>query len=288
MLGGTPTVTATVSDIHSGVDSNASRILINGSSVSTSFDQATGTFTTSGVSWNEGSNSLELRMEDMLGNAQTPLLWSVTVDTKPPSGIVVINGDAAMTTNVYVTLTLSASDVTSGLASLLISNEELTGYTEEPYVGIRELWPLTAIRGLRTVFVKFKDKAGNVSSPVSDSIALTLLSPATVITSGPAGFTPGPTATFTFMCPEQGCVFSYAFDNEEWSEWSATQTAATSGLTFGNHYFRVKAAKDVNDEPGIQLDEEDPSPAERTWVVGVAPPVFTIPEGPHIKIWRLE
>ncbi len=288
LLGGTPTVTATVSDIHSGVDPDASRILINGSSVSTAFDQATGIFTTSGGSWKEGSNSLELRMEDLLGNAQTPLLWSVTVDTQPPSGTVVINGDAETTTSLYVTLTLSASDVTSGLASLLISNEELTGYAEEPFVGTRGFWPLTAIRGLQKVFVKFKDKAGNLSSPVSDAITLVLLSPETVITSGPAGFTPTQAATFTFMCPEEGCLFSYAFDNEEWSEWSATQTAATSGLAFGNHYFRVKAAKDVNDEAGIQLDEEDPSPAERTWVVGVAPPVFTIPAGPHIKMWRLE
>ena len=59
-------------------------------------------------------------------------------------------------------------------------------------------------------------------------------------------------------------------------------------LLFGNHYFRVKAAKEVNGIDGIQPDEEDPSPAERTWIVGVEPSVFTVPKGPPIKVWRIE
>jgi hypothetical protein len=50
----------------------------------------------------------------------------------------------------------------------------------------------------------------------------------------------------------------------------------------------VKAARDVNGIQGIQSDEEDPSPAERTWIVGVAPSMIAVPKGPPIKIWRLE
>ena len=65
-------------------------------------------------------------------------------------------------------------------------------------------------------------------------------------------------------------------------------TATREGLAFGNHYFRVKAAKEVNGTPGIQPDEEDPSPAERTWIVGVEPSILIVPKGPHIKLWRLE
>jgi len=90
------------------------------------------------------------------------------------------------------------------------------------------------------------------------------------------------------MCPEGGCQFSYAFDDGDWSEWSDTATASLTGLAFGNHYFRVKAAKDLNGLEGIQPDEEDPSPAERTWIVGVEPSMLTIPRGPAIKVWRLE
>jgi hypothetical protein len=199
-----------------------------------------------------------------------------------------VNSDAVMTTSVYVTLNLTASDATSGVAAMLISNDQLSGYVEEPFAGQRPLWKLKPVRGIQTVYVKFVDNAGHVSAPVSDQIELALLSPETVITSGPAGFSPNPSASFGYSCPEGDCVFSYAFDGDEWSDWSSELIARVSGLSFGNHYFRVKAAKDVNGETGIQPDEEDPSPAERTWIVGVEPSIFIMPKGPHIKMWRLE
>ncbi len=288
LLNAAANVTATLSDAASGVDASSLSLLVNGSAASVSYAPATGTLTATGGGWKEGANSLELRLADAAGNAQTPLVWSVTLDTKPPTGTVLINGDAELTTSLHVTLGLDASDATSGLSSMLVSNDEVTGYVAEPYAAIRKFWKLTAIRGPQRVYVKFVDKAGNTSSPVSDVIDLLLLSPETAITSGPAGFSPEPSATFTFSCPEGGCVFAFAFDHDTWSDWSPTATAAASGLVFGNHYFRVKAAKDVNGTPGIQPDEEDPSPAERTWVVGVEPSLFSFPKGPHIKLWRLE
>ena len=283
-----PSLTAGLADAGSGVDAASLELRVNGGAATASFDPATGTMTTAGGPWKEGANSLELRASDLAGNAVTPLVWTVTVDTLPPTGTLTINAGAIMTTSAFVSLSLNASDVTSGVERLLISNEELAGYIEEPYVALRELWKLHPVRGIHTVYVKFADHAGNVSAPVSDTIELALLSPETVLTSGPAGFTPEQTASFTFACPEGDCVFSYAFDNEAWSDWGAAATAAKAALAFGNHYFRVKAAKDVNGVPGIQLDEEDPSPAERTWIVGVEPSVFTIPKGPPVKLWRVE
>lgn len=281
-------VAATVSDGASGVNKTTASILVNGSPATLSYDAATGVLTATGGAWKEGTNSLELRVADAVGNAQTPLVWSVTLDTKPPTGTVVINGGAAMTASVYVTLGLDASDATSGPGSVLISNDALTGFVQEPYTALRRLWRLTPIRGPQTVYVKFVDVAGNVSGPASDDIELVLLSPETIITSGPAGFTQNQTAKFTVKCPEGDCLFAYAFDNDEWSGWASEASATKAGLMFGNHYFRVKAAKDLNGIPGIQPDEEDPSPAERTWVVGVEPSILTVPKGPHIKMWRLE
>jgi len=281
-------VRATLSDAASGVNQTTASLLVNGSAAALSYDAATGVLTATGGAWKEGANSLELRVADAVGNAQTPLVWSVTLDTKPPTGTVTINAGAAMTTSVHVTLGLNASDATSGLSSMLISNDLLTGYVQEPYTAIRKLWKLTPIRGLRDVYVKFVDAAGNTSGPVSDAIDLVLLSPETVIISGPAGFTQNQTPTFTFRCPEGDCLFARAFDNDEWSEWGPSTSATKAGLVFGNHYFRVKAAKDLNGTAGIQPDEEDPSPAERTWIVGVEPSILTVPKGPHIKMWRLE
>ena len=283
-----PTVTAAVSDAHSGANASSIAVVVNGTAATVQFDAATGQASATGGGWAEGTNSIELRVADAVGNAQTPVVWSVTLDRVPPAGTVVINGEGIMTTSAYVTLALAASDATSGVAHVLIRNTAAGGYVQEPFAAVRPLWKLKPVRGIQTVYVKFVDQAGNESARVSDSIELALLSPETAITGGPAGFTAETAATFTFMCPEGGCVFSYAFDNEEWSGWTNATTASAGGLSFGNHYFRVKAAKDVNGEAGIQLDEEDPSPAERTWIVGVEPSLFGLPKGPPIKLWRLE
>lgn len=283
-----PPISATVSDAGSGVHASTAQLLVNGQTAPVGFNTATNTVTSTGGAWNEGANSVELRVADAVGNAQTPLLWSVTLDTIAPAGSVTINAGAAMTTSVYVTLNLSATDATSGLTGVRISNDALTGYVEEPYAALRKLWRLNPVRGEQSVYVKFVDAAGNVSAPAADAIDLGLLAPDTIITSGPAGFAPEPRAEFSFLCPEGGCVFAVAVDGDAWSEWSAATSVARDNLAFGNHYFRVKAAQEANGIPGIQPDEEDPSPAERTWIVGVEPSIMAIPRGPPIKLWRLE
>ena len=282
------TVSVTVSDALSGVNQSSAVLLVNGQAVSLTFDAAAGSLTAANGRWREGSNSVEFRVADAVGNAIVPLLWSVSVDSIPPTGTLSINGGAQTTSSVYVTLNLIASDATSGVVRMLLSNEQASGYVEEPSSSVRELWKLNAIRGPQTVYVKFVDRAGNVSAPLSDLIELTLLSPETVITSGPSGVSLDRTASFSFMCPEGGCEFSYAFDGDDWSAWGPETIAVTGNLAFGNHYFRVKAARDVNSIAGIQPDEEYSSPAERTWVVGVDRSVPTTPKGPPIKLWRLE
>lgn len=288
LLNVAPAVTAVVSDNASGIDPTSVRLLLNDVPLTAAYNAATGTVSASGGAWTEGTNRLELQLADVAGNALVPLIWSVSLDTLPPIGTLTINAEALMTTSPYVTLTLSASDATSSVVTMLLSNDPLTGFVEEPYVSSRSLWALTPVRGLQSVYVKFVDEAGNVSPAVSDSIELALLAPETVITGGPAGYSPSQTVTFTYACPEGGCVFAYAFDGDAWSAWSPAASAARSALAFGNHYFRVKAAKDVNGTPGIQPDEEDLSPAERTWVVGVEPSAVTLPKGPPVKLWRLE
>lgn len=284
-----PATTATVVDPHSGVDQTTIPWLLNGAQMLVTFDPASQTLVmhSTGV-YREGPNNLELQVRDAVGNAAAPLLWSVTVDTVPPVGILAINGGAAITTSLYVTLGLSATDDTSGVVAMRLSNEAFGGYVQEPYATLRELWALHGVPGVQSVYVKFVDAAGNESQPVADQIELSLLSPETVIVGGPSGITSESAATFTFMCPQGGCVFSYAFDNAEWSDWAPATQALIAGLTHGNHYFRVRAAKDINGVMGIQPDEEDASPAERTWIVIGEDVPLMIPFGPPVKLWRIE
>lgn len=283
-----PSMSIQVAEPHSGVEPSQVEFSINGSRASVNVG-ADGTIAASGAGLvREGSNRVEVQVPDRLGNVLPPLIWSFSVDVTPPSGTVLINAGAATTTSIHVTLNLTAADTVSGVTRMYLSNELLTGYVEEPYAALRELWRLNAVRGPQKVYVKLVDGVGNVSDPITDEIELGLLSPETQIVSGPAGVTPQPSATFVFNCPEESCVFSYAFDHDEWSPWEPMTSAQLTSLSIGNHYFKVKAAKEINGVDGIQPDEEDPTPAERTWIVGAELPSVLIPRGAPIKLWRLE
>jgi hypothetical protein len=102
-------------------------------------------------------------------------------DTIPPTGTVTINGGATATNSVNVTLTLSATD-SSGVADMQFSNDNVT-YAAPIAYATSAPWTLTSGDGSKTVWAKFKDTAGNESTPVSDAITLDTTSPTVTITS---------------------------------------------------------------------------------------------------------
>lgn len=89
-------------------------------------------------------------------------------DTTAPTGSIVINAGAALTSTRSVTLTLSASDA-SGVTGMKISNDG-TSWSDECTFSTSQTWVLTTDDGLKTVYAMFKDSAGNWSSAVSDTI----------------------------------------------------------------------------------------------------------------------
>ncbi len=104
---------------------------------------------------------------------------SVTIntftDTRPPTGTISINSGAATTYSTLVTLTLSATDDQSGMgpgAEMKFSNDNVNWTDPEPY-GTAKSWTLAGGDGVKTVYVNYKDAAGNwMSTPVSDDIVL--------------------------------------------------------------------------------------------------------------------
>ncbi len=100
--------------------------------------------------------------------------WTIqSADTTPPTGTIKINNDNQYTNSTSVTLTLSAQDNTggSGLSQMQFSNNGTTYSTPKAYATTKS-WTLTSGDGTKTVYVKYKDVAGNWSSPVSDTIVL--------------------------------------------------------------------------------------------------------------------
>ncbi|MGE5599467.1 MAG: fibronectin type III domain-containing protein, partial [Bacteroidota bacterium] len=92
-------------------------------------------------------------------------------DQTPPSGSIAINNGADYTNNPQVTLTLSASDPDGRVAAMSFSNDGRTWSADEPYQASRP-YTLPGGDGKKTVFVRFRDQAGNYSGPAQDSIVL--------------------------------------------------------------------------------------------------------------------
>jgi hypothetical protein len=132
-----------------------------------------GTHTSSGFT--QGKYSFEVRATDARGNLdQTPAKRTFKVDTAGPRGSVLINGGKASTRNRTVTLTLQANDPApdSGVPSMRIANSSsaLATAAWKPFARSKS-WTLSGGGSkTKTVFVQYRDGAGNVSAVVRDSI----------------------------------------------------------------------------------------------------------------------
>jgi hypothetical protein len=101
---------------------------------------------------------------------------SVNVNNVFPTGTIKINGGTPGTNNAVVNLALSATDPLpgSGMDKMRFRNEDTTTWStwEEDYATSRQ-WQVSSGNGTKTVFVEFRDSAGNVSQGViSDQILL--------------------------------------------------------------------------------------------------------------------
>jgi hypothetical protein len=122
----------------------------------------------------DGPHTLYVKAKDEAGNEDaSPAERSFTVDTASPTGTVSINNGATRTGTRSITLTLVATDPSSGsgVTEMRISNSQssLSSAAWEPY-GASKSWMLTAGTGTKTVYVQYKDAAGNISAVVTDTI----------------------------------------------------------------------------------------------------------------------
>lgn len=117
----------------------------------------------------DGVKVLTARWRDAAGNYAAPVTAWITLDATPPgTGAVVVAGPDP-TASPVVTLNITAA----GATQMMIGNDSgFTGGQWEPVAATRS-WSLPAIDGAKTVFVKFKDGAGNESLvPAQDGVVL--------------------------------------------------------------------------------------------------------------------
>jgi parallel beta-helix repeat protein len=137
-----------------------------------SFDNATwNTYTTPFTITNQGTTTIYYKSTDKAGNVETTKTQTIKIDKTVPTGSIIINNGDAYTTSTSVTLTLTASDATSGVYQMRFSNDGTTWTDWEAYTTSKS-WTLPSEDGTKTVHYQIKDNAGLISETYTDTIVL--------------------------------------------------------------------------------------------------------------------
>jgi hypothetical protein len=128
----------------------------------------------------EGEHTVYVRFKDNVGNTSVAYTGTIILDMTKPTGSISINTGATYTTGATVTLTLTQI----GATDMCISNTALCS-TREQYTGTSSR-TLNAPDGNKTVYVTFKDEAGNLSPQYTGAIILDTIAPTGTLTYKPS------------------------------------------------------------------------------------------------------
>jgi hypothetical protein len=117
-----------------------------------------------------GTKTVYVQFRDAAGNVSTVVTDTIQLaDLTPPTGSVLINNGAASTNVLAVTLNLSATDANSVSSMRLRWNGQTWG-AWMPYAATQSSTIPAGASGTKTVYVRFRDGAGVVSTIYTDSI----------------------------------------------------------------------------------------------------------------------
>jgi len=201
----------------------------------------------------DGRIILSAVLSDLAKNSLTSQMIQITKDTLSPiaESITIADG-AASTTSTSVALALSASATPS---AMYITNVPgcLTGGSWKMYSTTKTGWKIELGTGISTVFVKFRDLAGNESTCINDEINSPSPSPSkitqiswtankeTAVNSAGGGYKVYYSQTAGFN------VQTASFVNVPYQSGSATPNSVQlTNLTAGTWYFRVVAYSSLN------------------------------------------
>ena len=98
-------------------------------------------------------------------------------DITPPIGTITINGGDETTNSTTATLTLSAEDSETGVSQMQFSEDGTNWTKAETYSTTKDYTFADTTEGTKTIYVKYKDAAGNWSDAASDTITLDITPP---------------------------------------------------------------------------------------------------------------
>jgi len=175
----------------------------------------------------DGVKTIDVRYRDAAGNVSLPIQASITVitDITPPTGTILINGGAATTASASAVLTLSASDTQSAVTHMQFSKDGGVTWVSgpwEPFAVTRNV-TLTPGYGVKTIDVRYRDAAGNISLPIQATITYTTdTTPptGTILINGGAPTTASASAVLTLSASDaQSAVTHMQFSKDGGVTW---------------------------------------------------------------------
>ena len=178
--------------------------------VATNFSLTSSTYGGSDV---DGTHAVFAQWQDAAGCWSDPVAANVVLDRAAPSGTLTIANGATASTDGNVQLLAPATDRTSGVATLELSNDGLTWTSLAP-TRVAFIWTAGAMPdGTWTVRARWRDKAGNVSAAKTVSLALDRANPSGSISiNGGARFTDS--ATVTVVATPAGTATKLLLSND--------------------------------------------------------------------------
>ncbi len=197
----------------------------------------------------DGPKTVYYQLKDNAGLESITYSDSIVLDTKSPTGSILINGGDVWTTSASVNLTLIYSDSMSGVYQVRYSNDGIwdTELWEPP--SAEKAWTLTPGDGTKTVYYQMKDCAGVESATYSDYIELDTTFPAgsVLINDGDAWTTSiSVILTLAYGDPTSGVnLVRYSndgvWDTETWESASGTKAwTLTPGDGTKTVYYQVR------------------------------------------------
>jgi hypothetical protein len=131
------------------------------------------------VAWSlgtaQGTRVVHVKWRDVAGTWSAVKSDTIVFDSLAPTGAVSIASGASYAKSTGVSLSMTATDASSGVSQVALSNDG-TNWTTRTYAA-SQAWTLPATNGTRTVYVKWRDGAGNWSAVKSDTIVLDTVAP---------------------------------------------------------------------------------------------------------------
>jgi hypothetical protein len=219
-----------------------------------------------------GPHTFAVRAIDPAGNIESPAVehaWTIEADVTAPDTQITA-GPSGTNTSVDVVFEFTGTDDTTPAADLEFECS-LDGAAFESCDSPHQVQDVTP--GEHTFAVRTIDEALNVDATPAERTWTTVDStpPETTIDTGPESPIEAVVATFTFSSDDPDATFECSLDGASFGP--CASPAETTGLTVGDHDFRVRA-RDVG-------GNADPTPDLHQWtVVSPNPPDTGITSGP--------